>query len=378
MRLLFAESSASGYGTEQHAISLALAMSRRGHDVRCLASAGTPVESALRAQGIPTIAVRPGGGRGLRMAASLLLTVCRRWPGWVISNDPRFYRMFALLRRFSGVRTAIFRHWHDAPRKRHAREILAREVDRLILVSEFQREDYCRQGMNVERASILYNPIDTERFAPSAEWRSATRERLGIDASHILVGFFGRIIREKGVFTLFEAAERFLDAAPEARMLWVGDGEELGALRDRIQGSALRARHILRGWEPDLAPLYPALDLLVVPSLYPEPFGRVSVEAQAAGVPVVCTSVGGLPETLLPEMTGLLLPGTESEPLAAAVLRLVRDGELRHQMGLAGTSWARAQFSFERIARDFEALLEGCGSTDTALGQVNDTTSFAE
>ena len=72
LRLLFAESSTRGYGTEQHIAALATAMARRGHDVRCLASAGSPVESLLREAGVSTISVRPGHSRGLRMALSLL------------------------------------------------------------------------------------------------------------------------------------------------------------------------------------------------------------------------------------------------------------------------------------------------------------------
>jgi glycosyltransferase involved in cell wall biosynthesis len=358
MRLLFAESSTRGYGTEQHIAALATAMARRGHDVRCLASTSSPVESLLRGAGVPTVSVRAGHTRALRMAASLLLTTWRQRPEWLISNDPRFYQMFIVLRSFSGARTAIFRHWHDVPCTRRSRKLLARQADRFILVSEFQREDYRRQGMEVERASILYNPIDTERFRRSPETRASTRSRFGIQESETLVGYVGRILGEKGVFTLFEASARFLAEAPGARMLWVGDGECTMELRSRIHASAQRALHILSGWEPDMSAIYPALDILVVPSLYPDPFGRVSVEAQATGVPVVCSTAGGLPETLLPGVTGLLVPPTDSVGLGNAVLGLIRDRALRRDMGNAATSWARSRFGFDTIARDFETLLE--------------------
>jgi glycosyltransferase involved in cell wall biosynthesis len=291
------------------------------------------------------------------MALSLLYTAWRQQPEWLISNDPRFYQMFMGLRRFCGARTALFRHWHDAPRKIRSRELLARQTDRFILVSEFQREDYRRQGMEVERASILYNPIETERFRRSPETRAGTRSRFGITDSATLVGYVGRIVREKGVFTLFEASEQFLAEAPEARMLWVGDGECMTELRSRIDTSPQRARHVLAAWQPDMSAIYPALDLLVAPSLYPEPFGRVSVEAQAAGVPVVCSTAGGLPETLLSGVTGLLVPPTDGVALADAVLRLVRDRALRRDFGNAGASWVKARFGLDTIARSFETLL---------------------
>ena len=357
MRLLFAESSTRGYGTEQHIAALATAMARRGHDVRCVASASSPVESVLRGAGVPTIPVQSGDMRGLRMAVSLLCTTWRQRPDWLVSNDPRFYQMFMSLRRCFGARTAIFRHWHDAPRKSRSRELLARQTDRFILISEFQREDYRRQGMEVERASILYNPIDTGCFKRSPETRGRTRARFGVAESEALVGYVGRMVHEKGVFILFEAAERFLSAAPEARMLWVGDGDCKAQLLGKMDASPHRTRHILAPWEPDVSAIYPALDMVVVPSLYPEPFGRVSVEAQAAGVPVVCSSAGGLPETLLPGVTGFLVPATDSDALADAVLGLIKDRDLRQEMGKSGASWVQTRFGFDTIARAFESLL---------------------
>ena len=371
MRLLFAESSQRGYGTEQHIAALATAMARRGHDVRCLASAGSPVESLLRAAGVPTHSVGPGPTRGLHMALSLLLMNWQQRPEWLISNDPRFYQMFVGLRHLSGARIALFRHWHDAPHKARSRELLARQTDRFILVSEFQREDYRRQGMEVDRASVLYNPIDTERFRSSPERRASTRSRLGLEEAETLIGYVGRILEDKGVFTLFEASERFLAETPGARMLWVGDGECTPQLQARIHSSAQRARHILCTWEPDVSAIYPALDLLVVPSLYPDPFGRVSVEAQAAGVPVVCSTAGGLPETLLPGVTGLLVPAMSSIALANTVLELIGDRTLRQKMGHAGTAWARSRFGLDPIARAFETLLEG--GSDAQLTSLTST-----
>jgi glycosyltransferase involved in cell wall biosynthesis len=357
MRLLLAESSPRGYGTEQHIAALATAMAQRGHDVRCLASANSPVESALLGAGVPTVSVHSGTTRGLRIATSLLLAAWQQRPEWLITNDPRFYRMFIGLQRLSGVRTAIFRHWHDAPPKRRTRELLARQADRFLLVSEFQRESYRQQGMAVERASILYNPIDTQRFRPSPEKRLSTRARFGIGEHETLIGYVGRIVPEKGVTVLFEAAEKFLSAAPTTRMMWVGDGECLPHLRAKIDASTRRSRHVTARWEADMAAIYPALDVLVVPSLYPEPFGRVSVEAQSAGVPVVCSNTGGLPETLLPGVSGLLVPPNDPGALADTVLGLIEDGPRRQEMGRAGSRWVQTQFGFDTIARAFEAVL---------------------
>ena len=93
MRLLFAESSTRGYGTEQHIAELATAMARRGHDVRCLVIAGSPVAELLQQAQVPMVAIRPGRSRGIRIATGLLRLALRQRPHWMVSNDPRFYRM---------------------------------------------------------------------------------------------------------------------------------------------------------------------------------------------------------------------------------------------------------------------------------------------
>lgn len=359
MRLLFAESSVRGYGTEQHIAALATAMARRGHDVRCLVVAGSPVATLLQEARVPTVPISPGRTRGVRIAAELLRLALGQRPDWMISNDPRFYRMLLAVRRLTGARVALFRHWHDAPVKARTRDLLSRRADRFILVSRFHREDYRRQGMNVERASVLYNPIDIGRFQPSSALRTSSRARLGFDETDVVVGYVGRVVAAKGIFILADAAEELLAAEPSARMLWVGDGEDSAALRAKIARSLHADRHRSLDWQADPAALYPALDVLAVPSIYPEPFGRVAVEAQATAVPVVASLAGGLPETFVADSTGIGVVPADAHGLASALLTLIRDPQRRRRMGTAGRDWASARFSLERTAEDFERLLAG-------------------
>src|SRR5581483_8811185 len=89
MRLLFAESSVRGYGTEQHIAALATAMARRGHDVRCLVITGSPVARLLHEAQVPAASISPGRTRGMRIAAALLHLALQQRPDWMVSNDPR-------------------------------------------------------------------------------------------------------------------------------------------------------------------------------------------------------------------------------------------------------------------------------------------------
>jgi glycosyltransferase involved in cell wall biosynthesis len=359
VELLFSESSISGWGTEQHFAALAIAMARRGHSVGCLMCAGSPLEAALREAGVPLFLNehRVRGSVDARQMRLLARVASERRPDWVITNDPKLYWPVILAGRLTGARTALFRHWEYMTRGAVSRRLLPRLADRFILVSRFQREHLRADGVNVSNMAILYNPIDTNRLSPSIEARARVRASLGVTDAEVLVGYVGRMVRDKGIFTLVSAAERLLSAAPEARILWVGEGLDLPELRARVEQSALRERHTFRGWTDDVRGVYAALDVVVVPSEYPEPFGRVSVEAQACGTAVVCSDAGGLPETLTPEISGLLTRKGDADHLSAAMLELARNPERRRSMALAGRQFACANFSFERIAHDFEALL---------------------
>ena len=357
MKLLFADSTTRGYGTEQHAAALAIATMQRGHAVRCIVRGGSAMEAILRQAGVPCVAVPPGRASGVRVVLRLIRLAQRERPDWLVTGDGRFHWVFMGLRRLLGARVAFFRHWPVVPKSARTRRMLSSRADRFILVSRFHRDEYRRQGMDVARAAVLYNPIDTERFRPSQEWRAKTRAQFGIDSSSIVVGYAGRMVRDKGIFTLLEALELVLADAPQAHAIWVGDGADAAALRERAKLSSGAARHHFLDWQSDLAQLYPACDLIVVPSIIAETFGRVSVEAQSAGVPVVVSDAGGLRETLIPGETGLVSAAADSASLAALINELIRDGERRAHMGAAGRAWVCAHFSFGQIAREFESLL---------------------
>ncbi|MBS0364501.1 MAG: glycosyltransferase family 4 protein [Proteobacteria bacterium] len=357
MDLLFAESSIKGWGTEQHFAALATAMKERGHDVRCLLRAGSPLQATLRAADVAVTALPFGGGADPRAILALARMIRQRRPDWLVTNDGKFYWPFVLVSALTGARSALFRHWPDMPKSAITRRLIARFADRFILVSRFQRERLRQRGVDVSRMVILYNPIDTARLSPSVQARAQMRQALGIAEDEFVVGYVGRLVADKGVHALQLAAMQALTGQPRARLLWVGDGSELPRLRERAATGAIRQQ--FAGWNADVRGVYAAMDVVAVPSEYPDPCPRVPVEAQACGVPVVCSDAGGLPETFRPDASGLLVPEGDRQQLAAALLALLRDPVRRTNMGQAGREYVTGKFSFQRIAMDFEALLQG-------------------
>jgi len=191
------------------------------------------------------------------------------------------------------------------------------------------------------------NGVDLERFSPGP---SDVRKRLGLPREAPVVGFVGRLTRDKGLPELIEAFDAVLQAEPKAHLLLVGwfdaSEDELNAeLRARIVGNS----HIhYTGFVDDTAPYYRAMDMLVLPT-WREGFPNVVLEAAATGIPVITTLCTGSRDSVVPEVTGLLIPPGYSEAIFEAVFTLIRNPALRRRMGEAARAWVLEHFVNRRV-----------------------------
>jgi glycosyltransferase involved in cell wall biosynthesis len=191
------------------------------------------------------------------------------------------------------------------------------------------------------------NGVNVERFSPG---ESDARERLAIPPGSPVIGFVGRLTRDKGIPELVEAFETILRIEPDAHLLLVGwfDAAEdaLGPeLRARIQShDCIRCT----GYVDDTVPYYRAMDLLVLPT-WREGFPNVVLEAGATGIPVATTESTGSRDSVVPEVTGLLIPPGYPEAIVGSVLKLLRDPALRRRMGKAARAWVSEHFTDVRV-----------------------------
>jgi glycosyltransferase involved in cell wall biosynthesis len=183
--------------------------------------------------------------------------------------------------------------------------------------------------------------------APSETQARAARDRLGVGAAPLVL-YAGKLSIGKGTPVLLEALDRIATAVPGVRFVLAGKGELAVPARPD-----LRALGVLP--QAELFALYRAADVIVVPSVWPEPLSRVLLEAMRIGRPVVATAVGGTPEAVEHGVTGLLVPRQDPEALAKAVIELLLDPERRALMGRAAAERARTAFDEERLVT---ALLE--------------------
>jgi len=189
--------------------------------------------------------------------------------------------------------------------------------------------------------------VDTERFCPGS---SAVRSRLGIHPDVPVIGFVGRLTRDKGVPELIEAFHAILRALPETHLLLVGwfDASEdaIGPHLRRVIERHPRIHYT--GFVDDTAPYFRAMDLMVLPT-WREGFPNAVLEAAATGVPVIGTICTGSRDAVIPEVTGLLIPPGYPEVITEAVLKLLGAPGRRQEMGLAARAWVRENYSNEYV-----------------------------
>jgi lipopolysaccharide/colanic/teichoic acid biosynthesis glycosyltransferase/glycosyltransferase involved in cell wall biosynthesis len=210
------------------------------------------------------------------------------------------------------------------------------------------REGICDE----DKVEYIGNGVDIARFTAAS---NGVRACLGLTPQDRVVGFVGRLVREKGILELVEAMRPVVRAFPEARLLIVGD--RLDSDRDKktkqvldrlLAEDDLARRAVFTGFIDDVPGAMSAMDVFVLPS-YREGMPRSIIEAMASGKPVIATDIRGSREEVVPGQTGLLVPVKDPGALAAAITSLLSDPESARRMGEAGRQRARELFD-ERIA----------------------------
>jgi len=192
------------------------------------------------------------------------------------------------------------------------------------------------------------NGVNVDHFSPG---QSHVREAFGIPRDAPVIGFVGRLTRDKGVPELVESFEEVLKIVPDARLLLVGwfDSAEdgLSPLQQACICSHPRIHCTGRRVE-DPAPYYRAMDIFVLPT-WREGFPNVVLEAGATGIPVVTTESTGSRDSVIPELTGLLIPPGSPLAITESVLKLLRDPQRRSRMGTAARNWVCENFSDAQV-----------------------------
>jgi glycosyltransferase involved in cell wall biosynthesis len=241
-----------------------------------------------------------------------------------------------------------------------AERLLGRLTDWFVAVSESEAELARRLRIaRPDRSSVISNGIDLDAPGPPS---LDVRAELGIDRKTPLVGTISRLVPQKAPEVLINAWVRVATSMPEARFLLVGDGPLAARVHSRTTIAGLRDRLLhIRGIRR-AATLMPQLDVFMLASRY-EGGPYTPLEAMRAETPVVLTDVVGSHDLVVHGESGLLVPPGDPGSLAAAILRLLGDAELRRRLGRSGRARVIAQFDVRPMAARVAALYRSLANT---------------
>jgi len=209
------------------------------------------------------------------------------------------------------------------------------------------------------------------------------RARHGIPDDALVVGVASRLYAPKGHRVLLEAFAQVARRLAAAWLLVVGDGPERPSLEDRAHALGIGRNVTFVGFQPDVAPYLRLCRVTAVPSTHPEPFGLVAVESLAAGVPVVASRAGGLPEVITDGVAGLLVRPGDADDLAAALLRVLGDPETQTRLA-SECARESERFSMEGFVERMEELYRAVASVSgvfidaPATAHTPDTSAFGQ
>jgi glycosyltransferase involved in cell wall biosynthesis len=340
-------------GAERHVVDLAVALSRKEFEVTVACPVAGDLSESLEEANVPVRSLLDQLVK--RRVSAAYARALRR-----LAKEERFDLVHAhvyasaaaaaIATVGTGVPLVVTEHTEAVWRGRRARLVtrwFCRRASRVIAVSDAVKQRLVKQDdVPPEKIAVIPNavPANPDSGSGTPPLRDELRDRP-------LVGVLARLQPEKGVATFLKAGAHVAKVVPQACFIVVGDGPLRTELEVLVRRLCMDQNVRFLGFRSDPRALIELLDVLVVPSLT-EGAPLVVLEAMAAGVPIVASAVGGIPDQIRHEGEGLLVPPGDPAALGDAVLKLLRDPGLARRMGASGCRKATTVFSHaEMVAR---------------------------
>ena len=335
-------------GAELLTVELCRGLSKRGHDVSLLVKHSHALIETARAEGVNAISMRFAGKLNL-FAVGRLARWLRRHRADIVATQLSTASLWGTIAaRCIGVPSVATVHALNS-------KTCYVYADRIIAVSQAVKAHLVEQGVEAAKIRVVYNGIDLASFSPPADVARA-KIALGLAADALVVGIVAHLSAKKGHKWFLDAVAPLLETTPALQILFLGKGPELENLRAQVEALGIADRVVFGGYHRDVAPAMGAIDILVLPALSKEGFGRVLVEAGALGKPVVGTDVGGIGEAIVPGKNGFVVKAADRAQLQQALESLIDDADLRARMGQAGRERALGHFSESRMIEQTELV----------------------
>lgn len=354
-------------GTERHLLAVLPRVGAAGFAVSLATTRGPgPLDAELRAAGVEVLtppALLPGRANALLALPWLCGLMLRRRPALVHCFLPEAYLLGGLAACLTGRRQRVMSrrslnlYQSGRPLSRRLEAWLHRRMSAVVGNSRAVVEQLRGEGVPAQRLHLIRNGIDLTRFL--AGGRQDARSALDLDPDALVLVISATLLPYKGHADLLAALAQAKDALPDGwRLLVAGRDEGIGAaLRQQAAAAGLGDHIRWLGERDDMPRLLAASDIALLTS-HEEGSPNAALEAMAAGLPVIATDVGGCPEAVAEGITGKLVPPRAPDALAAAILDLAQDADLRQRLGAAGRARVEQLYSLEACVAAYAALYD--------------------
>jgi glycosyltransferase involved in cell wall biosynthesis len=358
-------------GTELNAVRTAERLDPDRFEVRFLVlQPDGPLRARLDAARIPVTGIPVKGlasASAWQRAREIRELVRRENIDVVHAHDPYANFLAAPAVRLGGRSRVIASHrwWQNvhAPRVRMANRLAYRFAHRVLANSRAVGELVVgEEGVPRSKLVVIPNFVDDGAFAPmSANRRAELRARVGLRDDAVAIGIVANLYPVKDHATVIRALARLAPRWPELRLVLVGEGDQRPVLEELARSLGVSERVLMPGRIAH-EPGFPSIFEIAALTSKEEGFPNYVVEAMAAGLPVVATRVGGVPDAVLPGDTGYMADVGDDETLASSLDRLLGDRSLRERMGKAGAQRAKSEWHVDVVMQSLMGLYQALAS----------------
>lgn len=266
----------------------------------------------------------------------------------------------AVLARIPEIITTL----HHTTEKRSRAELVTEKMiscftAKTIAVSKYVKSSFAdKANINPSKIDVIYNNIDLDNFVVNNAALIKKKQALGITDDSVVIGTVANLSSIKGHRYLIRAIPLVLKEYSSVKFIFVGRGHLRDILEKQAKGTGVFNSILFLGVRNDISELTSLFDLVVLPSLS-EGLGVVLLEAMAMKKAIVATQAGGIPEVVSNGITGILVPPADSGSLAQAIIKLLKNKELRDKMGQKGYERVKESFNYPRMIKELEAMYDG-------------------
>jgi glycosyltransferase involved in cell wall biosynthesis len=318
----------------------------------------------LEARRIPTVIAKSKAWYDFTLPRTLAQVIRQQDVDLIHSHlpDQNFYSCVAGL--WKRRKTIVTYHGAPQPSGNGAKQafktwFVRHSATAVVAVSRYLKGLLVEYGFPAEKTWFIYNGVDLDRFATTPKGK--LRAELGLTEAVPLVGMVANIRSSKGYEHFIHAARRVIDVRPEVQCVAVGevDARISPGLESLVGRLGLEGRFHFLGFRPDVAAILHDLDVFALSSTS-EGLSIATIEAMAAGAPVVVTRSGGPQEIVEEGKTGFLVPPADPGALAARILELLENPTRAREMSRMAQEEVRNRFSLSKMVSEYEALYERC------------------